>query len=171
MSAIHRRIRDFLPGRPGELLGGLSPVRERPWEPSPSEPLPSLRSRQPFQDGFEAVSQLLTSRDFQQRLHETLAGTSPRAVQVRQVASTYQSFWKDSQDFAVRKGPSLSVPEPPRYVAPAETAWKGRALTVPEFQASPVAAARTSAFVTRARHASHGVPPAFSLLGLAALRG
>ena len=97
---------------------------------TPSQPQDAFNPAiERLKDGFEAgskrrpvelnpVDRLLTTADFQQRLQETLEGTSPRAQQVKQVESTYQSFWKDSQDFAVRKaeGPALTVPEPPRYV-------------------------------------------------------
>jgi len=170
-------------------LGSLSSAGVRQAERAAVERLQRLPSR--FEDGFDTderqlrarldaignqrpspqgtVDRLLTNADFQQRLQETLEGTSPRAIKAKAVESTYQSFWKDSQDFAVRKGPSLTVPEPPRYESPAETAWKGRALTQPEFQASlddvpasPKPEARRAAAVT---------PPAFTLLGHAALRG
>jgi len=149
---------------------------------TPSQPQDAFNPAiERLKDGFEAgskrrpvelnpVDRLLTTADFQQRLQETLEGTSPRAQQVKQVESTYQSFWKDSQDFAVRKGPSLTVPEPPRYVSPAETAWKGRALTQPDFQASP-AQASANRLHAEARRADAVTPPAFSLLGYAALRG
>jgi hypothetical protein len=203
VSTIHRWHRGSGLDRAGELPGSVSAVRERQAERPPIDPLPRLPSRfqdgfdsadRRFQDGFEAVGKrgqrelgtlekLLTSAEFQQRLSETLAGTSPRALQVKQVESTYQSyqsFWKDSQDFSTRKGPALSVPEPPRFVSPAETAWKGRALTVPEFQAStgdlPEAArvpqaAQAVGASAEARRAPLIPAASFALLGRAELRG
>lgn len=169
-------------------------------ERSPIEPLSRLPNRfqdafdrvgQRSQDGFDTASKrspetvgtlekLLTSKEFQERLKETLAGTSARAQQVKQVESTYQAFWKDSQDFSVSKGPKLTVPEPPRYVAPAETAWKGGRLTVPDFK-SPLAGVQQTARVERASEAVRALQDArraaavaeqpFRLLGLATLRG
>jgi hypothetical protein len=203
VSAIHRH-RDVRFDRAGELLGNLSPAQVRQGERVAGERAAVERpQRLPsrFEDGFDtaerllrdgfdaarqqrpsplgAVDQLLTNADFQKRLQETLEGTSPRAQQVKQVESTYQAFWKDSQDFAVRKGPSLTVPEPPRYQSPAETAWKGRALTQPEFRASvddlPESArvqqaVQATAARAEARRAT-AVPQAFTVLGYAALRG
>jgi hypothetical protein len=200
VSTIQRRNPDIRLDRVGELLGSLSPAQVRQAERSPIEPLQRLPSR--FEDGFDAaerqfrdgfdvvgkqrpsalgtVDRLLTNADFQQRLQETLEGTSPRALQVKQVESTYQSFFRDSQDFSVRKGPALSVPEPPRFESPAETAWKGRALTQPEFRASledvPEAArvqqaAQAMAPKEEARRAAAVTPQAFTVLGHAALRG
>ncbi|HEX8702298.1 MAG TPA: hypothetical protein VF815_25925, partial [Myxococcaceae bacterium] len=142
MSAIHRLNRDVRFDRAGELLGSLSSARVR--EERAVERLQRLPSR--FDDGFDTaerqlragqeavlanqrptplgtVDRLLTNEDFQQRLQETLEGTSPRAIKAKEVEKSYKSFWQDSQDFSVRKGPSLTVPEPPRYVSPAETAW------------------------------------------------
>jgi hypothetical protein len=200
VSAIHRWNREVRLDRAGEPLGSLSSASVRQAERASIERLQRLPSR--FEDGFDTderqlrarresagnqrpspqgtVDRLLTNADFQQRLQETLEGTSPRAIKAKAVESTYQSFFKDSQDFAVRKGPSLTVPEPPRYESPAEAAWKGRALTQPEFQASlddvPESArvqepAQAAALKAEARRAVAVTPPAFTLLGHAALRG
>jgi len=142
------------------------------------ESLEAVGNRRPSPQG--TVDRLLTNADFQQRLQETLEGTSSRAIKAKAVESTYKSFWQDSQDFAVRKGPSLTVPEPPRYVSPAETAWKDRALTQPEFQASLAdvpeqaqvqQATRAESLKAEVRRAAAVTPPAFTLLGHADLRG
>ncbi|MFL5344805.1 MAG: hypothetical protein ACJ8AT_08425 [Hyalangium sp.] len=199
MSSIQRWNRGQQVQRAGELPESLSAVQGQR-ERSPIEPLSRLPNRfqdafdragKRFQDGFDTANKrspealgtlerLLTSKEFQERLKETLAGTSHRAQQVKQVESTYQAFWKDSQDFSVSKGPSLTVPEPPRYVAPAESAWKGGRLTVPEFKA-PVEGVQQTARVERASQAVRALQDArraaavaeqpFRLLGLATLRG
>lgn len=139
MSLIHQKRSVVVRG--GELQECLLPACNEDSSVPPVEVLARTPSQpqdafnpaiERLRDGFEAgsrrrpvelnpVDRLLTTADFQQRLQETLEGTSPRAQQVKQVESTYQAFWKDSQDFAVRKarGPSLTVPEPPRYEAPA----------------------------------------------------
>ncbi|WP_224248677.1 hypothetical protein [Hyalangium gracile] len=199
MNSIQRWNRGPQFQRASELAQGIDGVRGQPRERLPIEPLPQLQNRfqdrfeelgQRFQDGFDAPSRkspeslgtlerLLTSKEFQERFKEAVEGTSSRAQQAKQVESTYKAFWKDSQDFSVSKGPSLTVPEPPRYEAPAETAWKGRGLTVPEFQA--VGAGQDTARVERAAQASAALQEArrvaavaehpFTLLGRAALRG
>jgi len=201
VSSINRWNRGPQVDRAGELPEGVSPAQNRQWERPPVEALPRIQNR--FQDEFDtaqkrfqdefsaagkrppvelsALDKLLTSTDFQERLKETLAGTSPRAQQVKQVESTYQSFWKDSQDFAVRnEGPALSVPEPPRYEAPAETAWNGRVLTVPDFKLPGKAvpetarveqAAQASTAALEARRVAAVAEQPFSLLGRVALRG
>ncbi|HYH99003.1 hypothetical protein [Hyalangium sp.] len=200
MTAINRWNRSPQFDRVGELLDGVAPAQNRQWERPPVEAVSGVQNR--FQDGFDAahkrlqdgfepvgkrppvelstIDKLLTSEAFQQRLQETLEGTSARAQQVKQVESTYQAFWKDSQDFSVRSGPALSVPEPPRYQAPAETAWKGRVLTVPEFKATtddlPETArvqqtAQASAATLEARRVAAITEQPFSLLGRVALRG
>jgi hypothetical protein len=199
VNSIQRWNRASQSTRAGELPEGLASLKGPQRQQAPIEPLARLRNpfQGRFQDGFEAAQRsvkglesgsqrrpeslgtlesLLTSKEFQQRLQETLAGTSPRAQQVKHVESSYKAFWKDSQDFSVSKGPSLTVPEPPRYVAPAETAWKGRELTVPEFRI-PVEAARASqaikanASAVEARRVAAVAEQPFSLLGRAALRG
>ena len=202
MSSIHRLNRGPQFDRAAELLEGASLAPSRQWERPPVEA--TSRSQSRFQDEFDtarrrfqdefgaqaqrppvelsALDRLLTSKDFQERLQETLAGTSPRAQQVKQVESTYQAFWRDSQDFSVRNegGPALSVPEPPRYEAPAETAWKGRALTVPDFKlpgkdvletARGEQAAQASAARLESRRVAALTEQPFSLLGRVALRG
>jgi hypothetical protein len=128
VSAIRRWNRSPGLDRAAELPESLSPARVRQEERPPIDPLSRVGSRfqdgfdsagKRFQDGFETadkraprelgtLEKLLTSAEFQERLNETLAGTSPRALQVKQVESTYQPFWKDSQDFSARKGPSLT---------------------------------------------------------------
>jgi hypothetical protein len=197
MSAINRWNRSAQIDRSGELLESLSPARNQQLEQPPVEAIPRLQDR--FQDGFDSVSKrfqdgfdaagkrppvelsfldkLLTGTDFQKRLQETLEGTSARAQQVKQVESTYKAFWKDSQDFSVRNdGPALSVPEPPRYVAPAETAWKGREMTVPNFNMADAEAARVqraaqaSTAMLQSRRVAAVAEQPFSLLGRAALR-
>jgi hypothetical protein len=202
VSSINRLNRGPQLDRAGELLEEVSPAQRRQWERPPVEATSRLQSR--FQDEFDTarkrfqdefnveakrpplelsgLDKLLTSAEFQERLKETLAGTSPRAQQVKQVESTYQAFWKDSQDFSVRNEnrPSLSVPEPPRYEAPAETAWKGRVLTVPDFKlpgkdvpesARVEQAAQASAALQQSRRVAAVAEQPFSLLGRVALRG
>jgi hypothetical protein len=142
----------------------------------------AAHKRQPGQTN--AIDRLLTSKEFQERLKETVAGTSPRAQQVKQVESAYKAFWKDSQDFSVSGAarsnqPKLNVPEPPRFIAPAETAWRGRALTVPDFKAvtdvSDRARVQAAEQATNAglmaQRAAAVTEQRFSLVGLAEVRG
>lgn len=146
-----------------------------------------------FRDGFEVTSKqrpvelglfdkLLTTAEFQERLKETLDGTSARAQQVKQVESVYEAYFQDSEDFSMdfaAAGPALTSPEVLRYEAPAETAWKGRAMTVPEFQvlgdvpeAAPLQEAnQASAVLQQARRAATEAEQPFSPRGRATLRG
>lgn len=197
MSSIQRLNRGPQLHRAEEPQESLSPAVLRQQERPPVEPAARIpkqfqqdefdTAQKRFQDEFStqgkrppvelnALEKLLTSADFQERLKETLAGTSPRAQQVKQVESTFKAFWKDSQDFAVRQGsgPSLSVPEPPRYEAPAETAWKSRVLTVPDFKLPDSMRVEQTAQASAALQESKRVAAAqqpFSLLGRVALRG
>ncbi|MBN1210414.1 MAG: hypothetical protein JXB05_36510 [Myxococcaceae bacterium] len=167
MSAI-RLKRGVQVDRAGELLEDLPPVSDQVETP-PVEEIPRLQ-QQRFQDGFDnldaqqkdgidglgkrplvnlsGIDNLLTTAEFKERLQETLEGTSARAQHAKQVESTYEIYFKDTEDYSVRNesGFSLSVPDAPlraeapaedplKYEAPAEAAWKDRANTVPEFQA------------------------------------
>jgi hypothetical protein len=100
--------------------------------------------RSPAQIGL--FDKVLTTEDFEQRLQETLDGTSERAQHAKQVESVYEVYFKDTEDFPVADiQASVAIdPERFRYEAAEETASKGRAATVPEFQAvvDPAEAAR-----------------------------
>jgi hypothetical protein len=204
--------------RAGELREDLVPVGGAE-ETLPVEEVSRLY-QQRFRDGFEnlnaqqqqqqqdggidglgkrplvnltGIDNLLTTAEFKERLQETLEGTSARAQHAKQVESTYEIYFKDTEDYSVRNdvGPSLTVPDAPlraeapaedpmRYEAPAEAAWKDRANTVPEFQAvtEDVAAAEqvqqisaVEAALLEAQRASEVEELPFKPVGRAAVRG
>jgi hypothetical protein len=162
VSTIKRWDRSTQVDRTGELRESNEPEFEQDLEQPPVEDLLALQfQKQRFQDTFDpnndpslggvdgtgkrspaqvtVFDKALTTEDFEQRLQETLEGKSERAQQVKQIESVYEVYFKDTEDFPIGTdlgpGRSVTAPELPRYEAPAETAWKGRAMTVPEFQA------------------------------------
>lgn len=205
MSAIKRWNRSTQIDRAGELQEADSPALDQELEQPPEEVLAALHIQKRFQDGFDPaneqflagidaankrppvelnlVDRVLTTEDFEQRLQETLEGTSERALQVKQVEAAYEVYFKDTEDFPVASVASVAsvenaqartvtAPELPRYEAPAETAWKGRAMTVPEFQAvtlpeaaSTQQAAQTSAALLESQLAAEEAEQPLSLLG------
>ena len=167
MSAINRWQRSTQLDRTGELVEIESPVLERDLEEPAVEAIPALQNRLQ-QDRFDPakeeslagvdaarkrspvelglVDKVLTTEDFEQRLQETLEGTSARAQQAKQVEAAYEVYFKDTEDYSVENAQASAAidPERLRYEAVEETASKGRAATVPEFQAvvDPAEAAR-----------------------------
>jgi hypothetical protein len=197
VSAIKRLNRSTQVDRAGELVESNTPALDEEFEQPPVEAIPALRNF--FQDRFDPANELalggldpaskrspveralldrvLTTEDFEQRLQETLDGTSERAQQVKQVEAAYEVYFKDTEDFPLENiplmdsvgGRAVTAPELPRYEAPAEAAWKDRANTVPEFPAvtlpaaaSEQQAAQAAAALQESQHAeelAEGLPP------------
>lgn len=184
-----------------------APEFEQDLEQPPVEDLLALQfQKQRFQDTFDPnndpalrgvddagkrspaqvslFDKALTTEDFEQRLQETLEGKSERAQQVKQIESVYEVYFKDTEDFPVGTdlgtGRSVTAPELSRYEAPAETAWKGRAMTVPEFQAvtdlhqaqaaSAQQAVQASATLLESQRAAEEAEEPMSRLGRARVR-
>jgi len=206
VSAIKRLDRSTQLDRSGELVESSTPAFDEVLEQPPIEAIPALRNY--LQDKFDpanaqAVSGLeaagkrspveislldkaLTTEDFQQRLEETLNGTSERAQQVKEVEAAYEVYFKDTEDFALQNiplmdsvggGRAVTSPELPRYEAPAEAAWKDRANTVPEFPAVTLPEAATeqqavqaSAALQESQKADELAEGPLSLLGRSKVR-
>ncbi len=204
MSAIKRLNRSTQIDRAGELQESDSPEFDQELaQAAEDEALAALQLQRRFQDRFDPAAseqllagvdaankrppvelnlfdRVLTTEDFEQRLQETLDGTSERAQQVKQVEAAYEVYFKDTEDFPVANVADVASVQPrtvtaselPRYEAPAETAWKGRAMTVPEFQAvtlpeaaSTQQAAQTSAALLESQLAAEEAEKPLSLLG------
>jgi hypothetical protein len=208
VSAIKRLDRRPEVDRSGELVESTAPALNEELEQPPIEAIPALRN-QFFQDRFDPANQqqalggldapgkrspveislldkVLTTEDFEQRLEETLNGTSERAQQVKEVEAAYEVYFKDTEDFPVENIPlmdsvggsrAVTSPELPRYEAPAEAAWKDRANTVPEFPAvtlpeaaSEQQAAQASAALQESQNADELAEGLLSLVGRAKVR-
>jgi hypothetical protein len=207
VSAIKRLNRSTQIDRAGELQESDSPEFDQELaQAAEDEALAALQLQRRFQDRFDPAAseqllagvdaankrppvelnlfdRVLTTEDFEQRLQETLDGTSERAQQVKQVEAAYEVYFKDTEDFPVAnvadvasvanaQARTVTASELPRYEAPAETAWKGRAMTVPEFQAitlpeaaSTQQAAQTSAALLESQLAAEEAAEPLSLLG------
>jgi hypothetical protein len=209
VSAIKRLDRRPQVDRSGELLESNTPELNEELEQPPVEAILALRN-QFFQDRFDPANEqqalggidgagkrspaelalfdkVLTTEDFQQRLEETLNGTSERAQQAKQIESAYEVYFKDTEDFPAENIPlmdsvggsrAVTSPELPRYEAPAEAAWKDRANTVPEFPAVTLpeaaseqqAAAQASAAVQASQSADELAEGPLSVLGRSPVR-
>lgn len=205
MSSIKRLQHSPQIDRAGELIESDTPPLDEEIEQPPVESFPALRNF--FQDRFDPTNDLalggldsaskrspaerslldrvLTTEDFEQRLQETLDGTSERAQQVKQVEAAYEVYFKDTEDFPLENiplmdsvgGRAVTAQELPRFEAPAEAAWKDRANTVPEFPAvtlpeagSGQQAVQAAAALQEAQNAEELAEGPLSLVGRAMVR-